>query len=65
MAFFFNRTRSRPPIEIVRSAKESLSKLWEGPIAAQRVGEELAKQLAQMKFIVQGTQGQLGWTFVA
>ncbi|CAG7918412.1 unnamed protein product [Penicillium olsonii] len=55
MAFFFNRGRSRQPAEIVRSTKELLSRIKDsqnGPKAE----EDLAKQLSQMKVMVQGTQ---------
>ncbi|KAJ5095332.1 hypothetical protein NUU61_004688 [Penicillium alfredii] len=55
MAFLFNRGRSRSPAEIVRSSKELLSRIHESP-NTPKVEEELAKQLSQMKVIVQGTQ---------
>ncbi|PYH89465.1 Mo25-like protein [Aspergillus ellipticus CBS 707.79] len=55
MAFFFNRGRSRQPSDIARSIKDLLVRLRESPTTA-KVEDELAKQLSQMKLIVQGTQ---------
>ncbi|KAI9374288.1 Mo25-like protein [Aspergillus egyptiacus] len=55
MAFFFNRGRSRQPSDVVRSIKDSLSRLRELSVAA-KAEDELAKQLSQMKLMVQGTQ---------
>ncbi|OJJ44268.1 hypothetical protein ASPZODRAFT_72066 [Penicilliopsis zonata CBS 506.65] len=55
MAFFFNRARPRQPSDVVRSIKELLFRLSEAP-AAPKVEDDLAKQLSQMKLIVQGTQ---------
>ncbi|KAL4879696.1 conidiophore development protein hymA [Aspergillus karnatakaensis] len=55
MAFFFNRGRSRQPSDVVRSIKDSLLRLRE-PSTAAKVEDELAKQLSQMKLMVQGTQ---------
>ncbi|KAJ5174449.1 uncharacterized protein N7482_000326 [Penicillium canariense] len=55
MAFFFNRGRSRQPADVARSTKELLLRLQEGP-SNPKADEELAKQLSQMKVIVQGTQ---------
>ncbi|CAI7626235.1 unnamed protein product [Penicillium pancosmium] len=55
MAFFFNRGRSRQPAEVVRSTKELLLRVQEAP-NTPKADEELAKQLGQMKVIVQGTQ---------
>ncbi|KAB8273530.1 conidiophore development protein HymA [Aspergillus flavus] len=56
MAFFFNRGRSRHPSDIVRSIKDQLVRLREASPTAAKVEDELAKQLSQMKLIVQGTQ---------
>ncbi|EPS29896.1 hypothetical protein PDE_04846 [Penicillium oxalicum 114-2] len=55
MSFFFNRGRSRQPADVVRSTKELLLRIQEAP-SNPKADEELAKQLAQMKIIVQGTQ---------
>jgi calcium binding protein 39 len=55
MAFLW-RNRQRPPSDVVRTIKELLLRLGEAPAAA-KVEDDLAKQLAQMKVIVQGTQG--------
>ncbi|KAJ5211662.1 uncharacterized protein N7498_003308 [Penicillium cinerascens] len=55
MAFFFNRGRSRQPADVVRSTKELLLRLQESP-NTPKAEEDLAKQLSQMKVIVQGTQ---------
>ncbi|KAL3482311.1 Mo25-like protein [Aspergillus californicus] len=55
MAFFFNRGRSRQPSDVVRSIKDSLTRLRE-PSTAAKVEDDLAKQLSQMKLMVQGTQ---------
>ncbi|KAL4931197.1 Mo25 family protein [Aspergillus undulatus] len=55
MAFFFNRGRSRQPSDVVRSIKDSLSRLRETSAAA-KIEDDLAKQLSQMKLMVQGTQ---------
>ena len=55
MASWFGRGRQRPqPSDIARSIKELLSKLQDGN---SKTEEELAKQMAQMKLIVQGTPG--------
>ncbi|KAF4218149.1 hypothetical protein CNMCM6805_005118 [Aspergillus fumigatiaffinis] len=54
MAFLW-RNRQRPPSDVVRTIKELLLRLGEAPAAA-KVEDDLAKQLAQMKVIVQGTQ---------
>ncbi|OJJ39378.1 hypothetical protein ASPWEDRAFT_25218 [Aspergillus wentii DTO 134E9] len=56
MAFFFNRGRSRQPSDVVKSIKELLARLRESPSTA-KVEDDLAKQLSQMKLMVQGTQG--------
>ncbi|KAL4935421.1 conidiophore development protein hymA [Aspergillus oleicola] len=55
MAFFFNRGRSRQPSDVVRSIKDSLSRLRDS-LGAAKVEDELAKQLSHMKLMVQGTQ---------
>ncbi|KAI9928935.1 hypothetical protein AWENTII_001402 [Aspergillus wentii] len=55
MAFFFNRGRSRQPSDVVKSIKELLARLRESPSTA-KVEDDLAKQLSQMKLMVQGTQ---------
>ncbi|KAL3456355.1 conidiophore development protein hymA [Aspergillus heterothallicus] len=55
MSFFFNRGRSRQPSDVVRSIKELLVRLRESPTPV-KVEDELAKQLSQMKLMVQGTQ---------
>ncbi|CEL07492.1 Putative Conidiophore development protein hymA [Aspergillus calidoustus] len=55
MSFFFNRGRSRQPSDVVRSIKDLLVRLRESPTTA-KVEDELAKQLSQMKLMVQGTQ---------
>ncbi|KAJ5104138.1 hypothetical protein N7532_004667 [Penicillium argentinense] len=57
MAFFFNRGRSRSPADVVRSTKDLLLRAQETP-STPKADEELAKQLGQMKVIVQGTQDQ-------
>lgn len=54
MAFFFNRGRSRQPADIVRTTKELLLRIHDSQ-NAPKAEEELAKQLSQMKVIVQGT----------
>jgi Mo25-like len=57
MAFLFGgNRRQKQPTEIARSLKELLHKLWEPPVNA-RVEEEVAKHMASMKLIVQGTPG--------
>ncbi|KAL2863633.1 Mo25 family protein [Aspergillus lucknowensis] len=55
MAFFFNRGRSRQPSDVVRSIKDLLLRLRDSP-ATTKAEDELAKQLSQMKLMVQGTQ---------
>lgn len=55
MAFFFNRARARQPSDVARTIKDLLGRLLETP-GAPKVEEELAKQLAHVKLIVQGTQ---------
>ncbi|KAJ0423783.1 conidiophore development protein hymA [Aspergillus carlsbadensis] len=55
MSFFFNRGRSRQPSDVVRSIKDLLVRLRESPTTA-KVEDDLAKQLSQMKLMVQGTQ---------
>lgn len=55
MAFLFGGSRKqKPPAEIAKSLKELLYKLWE-PTVNPKVEEEVAKHMAQMKLIVQGT----------
>lgn len=55
MASWFSRGRARPqPSDIAKSIKDLLSKLSEDTPNA-KVDEELGKQMAQMKLIVQGT----------
>ncbi|OJJ87421.1 Mo25 family protein [Aspergillus glaucus CBS 516.65] len=54
MAFLFNRGR-RQPLEVVRSIKDLLEKLRETP-NTPKIEEELARQLSQMKLMIQGTQ---------
>ncbi|PGH01692.1 conidiophore development protein hymA [Helicocarpus griseus UAMH5409] len=56
MAFLFNRARPRQPAEVAHSIKDLLARLWESPNNGSKVEEDLAKQLAHMKLIVQGTQ---------
>jgi hypothetical protein len=57
MAFLFGgNRRQKQPTEIAKSLKELLHKLWEPPVNA-RVEEEVAKHMASMKLIVQGTPG--------
>ncbi|EEH36712.2 conidiophore development protein hymA [Paracoccidioides lutzii Pb01] len=56
MAFLFNRARARQPAEVARLIKEFLVRLWENPNGGSKIEEDLAKQLAHMKLIVQGTQ---------
>ncbi|GAD95275.1 conidiophore development protein hymA [Paecilomyces variotii No. 5] len=55
MAFFFNRGRTRQPSDVARTVKELLAKVEESPGIA-KVEEDLAKQLSQVKLMVQGTQ---------
>ncbi|KAL1873767.1 Hym1p [Paecilomyces lecythidis] len=55
MAFFFNRGRTRQPSDVARTVKELLTKVEETPGIA-KVEEDLAKQLSQVKLMVQGTQ---------
>ncbi|KAJ5239707.1 hypothetical protein N7468_004326 [Penicillium chermesinum] len=54
MAFLFGRGRSRQPADIARATKELLLRIHETP--SSKTEEDLAKQLSQMKVIVQGTQ---------
>jgi len=73
MAFLFSRSKQKAPLELVRSAKETLQRLDKIPSNVHpdckrllfllanknRKGDEtLAQKLAQMKLILQGTQGQ-------
>ena len=73
MAFLFSRSKQKAPLELVRSAKESLQRLDKLPPNVhaecqrllfllanenQKGDETLAQKLAQMKLILQGTQGQ-------
>lgn len=55
MAFLFGGSRKqKSPAEIAKSLKELLYKLWE-PSVNPKVEDEVAKHMAQMKLIVQGT----------
>lgn len=57
MAFLFGASRKqKSPAEIAKSLKELLYKLWE-PTVNSKVEEDVAKHMAQMKLIVQGTPG--------
>ncbi|KAJ9233985.1 hypothetical protein DTO207G8_9007 [Paecilomyces variotii] len=55
MAFFFNRGRTRQPSDVARTVKDLLARIEETPGIA-KVEEDLAKQLSQVKLMVQGTQ---------
>ncbi|KAJ9295605.1 hypothetical protein DTO271G3_6061 [Paecilomyces variotii] len=55
MAFFFNRGRTRQPSDVARTVKDLLARIEETPGVA-KVEEDLAKQLSQVKLMVQGTQ---------
>lgn len=73
MAFLFARSKQKAPLELVRSTKELLQKLATldklpstvsssaaiSPkvIDQEQLEESLAQKLAQMKLILQGTQG--------
>jgi len=73
MAFLFARSKQKAPLELVRSTKELLQKLTtvdklpsavstSACVSQQRIDpeqleESLAQKLAQMKLILQGTQG--------
>ncbi|MCJ1471043.1 hypothetical protein MMC07_009691 [Pseudocyphellaria aurata] len=52
MAFLF---RTKPKSDLAKPAKELVTRLWQPPVL-QKTEEELAKLLAQMKSILQGTQ---------
>ncbi|KAK1141083.1 Hym1p [Aspergillus melleus] len=59
MAFLFSRGRSRQPSDLVRSIKDLLPRLPEklpDPSVPNKVADDLARQLSQVKLIVQGTQ---------
>jgi calcium binding protein 39 len=57
MAFLFGgNRRQKQPTEIAKSLKELLHRLWE-PTVSPKVEEEVAKHMASMKLIVQGTPG--------
>ncbi|KAI5306587.1 hypothetical protein KEM56_000172 [Ascosphaera pollenicola] len=57
MSFLFGRTRPRQPSEISRLLKDLLSRVWENPSnVSPKLEDELAKHLANIKAIVQGTQ---------
>ncbi|OAT06813.1 conidiophore development protein hymA [Blastomyces gilchristii SLH14081] len=56
MAFLFNRARPRQPAEVARSIKDLVVRLWDNSNGGLKVEDDLAKQLAHMKLIVQGTQ---------
>jgi calcium binding protein 39 len=57
MAFLFGgNRRQKQPTEIAKSLKELLHRLWE-PAISPKVEEEVAKHMASMKLIVQGTPG--------
>ncbi|GAB7352291.1 hypothetical protein MBLNU459_g2747t3 [Dothideomycetes sp. NU459] len=56
MAFLFGRNRTRSSQELTRSTKELMGKLIaEGDKPTPKTEEELARNLAQMKVILQGT----------
>ncbi|KAI9871771.1 MAG: hypothetical protein M1830_002394 [Pleopsidium flavum] len=54
-SFFFSRNKSKAPTELVKHTKDLLPRLWE-PAGSQKTEEELARLLAQMKLVLQGTQ---------
>ncbi|KAF7502252.1 hypothetical protein GJ744_006299 [Endocarpon pusillum] len=55
MAFLFGANRrQKQPTDIARSIKDLLRRLWNEP-PSPKVDEELGRQMAQMKLIVQGT----------
>ncbi|OAP59395.1 hypothetical protein AYL99_06693 [Fonsecaea erecta] len=59
MAFLFGgRGRQKQPAEIARSLKDLLVKLHE-PSPSQKVEEDVAKHMSQMKLIVQGNPGSV------
>ncbi|KMU71923.1 conidiophore development protein hymA [Coccidioides immitis RMSCC 3703] len=55
MAFLFSRNKSRQPAEIAKTLKDLLARLWQAP-GSPKIEEDLAKHLAQIKLMVQGTQ---------
>ncbi|KAL1969574.1 hypothetical protein VTN77DRAFT_8127 [Rasamsonia byssochlamydoides] len=55
MSFLFNRSsRPRSPSDLAKTTKDLLTRLWDSP-GTQKVEDDIAKQLAQMKIITQGT----------
>ncbi|KAI5288629.1 hypothetical protein KEM52_001088 [Ascosphaera acerosa] len=57
MSFLFGRTRPRSPAEIARLLKDLLARVRESPASVPpKLEDELAKQLSNIKILVQGTQ---------
>ncbi|ATY67457.1 conidiophore development hymA [Cordyceps militaris] len=73
MSFLFGRARARTAADLPKQAREHVLKL-DGPTGTAKVcssssssvehaiAEELSRVLAQMKVILQGTQGMSGHT---
>ncbi|KAL1310804.1 hypothetical protein AAFC00_001044 [Neodothiora populina] len=55
MAFLFGRTKTRSNQELTRSTKELITKLIAEDKPSPKIEEELARNLSQMKVILQGT----------
>ncbi|KAF1809062.1 conidiophore development protein hymA [Eremomyces bilateralis CBS 781.70] len=56
MAFLFSRNKQKPTMELVRTTKELIQKLIGEEKAGSKVEEEVARNISQMKLILQGTQ---------
>lgn len=57
MAFLFSRNRQRNNMDLVRSTKETLMRVAAEDKPQPKTEEDLARNLAQMKMMLQGTPG--------
>ncbi|EOD48954.1 Conidiophore development protein hyma protein [Neofusicoccum parvum] len=55
MAFLFNRNKQRSNMDLVRSTKEALQRLAAEEKPQPKTEEDLSRNLAQMKIVLQGT----------
>lgn len=58
MAFLFGRSKEKKNDELCRSTKDLLARFGEAEAPSQKTAEDLARNLSQMKLILQGTLGE-------
>ena len=57
MAFLFNRNKQKGNMDLVRSTKDALLRMTQEERPQPKTEEDLARNLTQMKIILQGTPG--------